>query len=222
MEFLKLENIRKVYREGKIETEVLKGINLVIEKGIIASITGPSGSGKSTLMHIIGTLDSPSSGSIFFEGQDLTSMSEGDKSKFRNTHLGFVYQFHHLLFDFTAMENVMMPLLISKVPQGEAEKTAREYLERVGLGDRMNFMPQDLSGGQRQRVAIARALCRKPSLVLADEPTGNLDEENAASVFTLFKDLVKKEGCTLVLVTHDSALASQTDKVFTIKNGILA
>ncbi len=221
MSLLKVENVYKTYVEGKIKTDVLKGINLCVEKGQLVAIVGQSGSGKSTLLHLIGTLDKVSSGNIFFDDINLCKLSDNKKAKFRNQNLGFVYQFHHLLTDFSALENVMMPLQLQGISKAEAKQKAMYYLDCVNLSSKANFKPRELSGGQRQRVAIARALCNEPKLILADEPTGNLDEQNANLVFNLFKDLVKKQQTTLILVTHDNDLAKQTDRIFCIKNGII-
>lgn len=221
MSFIEIKNLYKTYTEGNIKTEVLKGINLKIEQNQLISIIGQSGSGKSTLLHLLGTLDSANAGEILFEKRNLCTLSSKEQSIFRNQNLGFVYQFHHLLSDFSALENVMMPLLIAKVPKQQAKELALEYLQKVNLAGKEQFKPKELSGGQRQRVAIARALVNKPKLILADEPTGNLDEENANLVFSIFKDLVKNEHTTLVLVTHDQQLAKQTDCVYCIKNGVI-
>lgn len=221
MPLLKVENVYKTYIEGKIKTDVLKGINLCVEKGQLVAIVGQSGSGKSTLLHLIGTLDKVSSGNIFFNDINLCQLSDNKKAKFRNKNLGFVYQFHHLLTDFSALENVMIPLQLQGLSKKEASNKAMHYLNLVDLESKANFKPRELSGGQRQRVAIARALSNEPKLILADEPTGNLDEQNANLIFELFKNLVKKEQTTLILVTHDSKLAKKTDRVFCIKNGII-
>lgn len=216
---LKVKDLTRTYVEDKVSTAVLKGINLEIEAGKITAVTGKSGSGKSTLLHILGTLDKPTSGEIIFKGKDLTKLSNDAKASFRNKNLGFIYQFHYLLGDFTALENVMLPSLIGGLSEKEAKKNALEILDRVGLKDRVDFHPGELSGGQRQRVAIARALCHNPDLVLADEPTGNLDAANAASVFELFSSLVKEKKTTVIMVTHDEALATQCDRKVVIKDG---
>lgn len=219
---LKVKNLTRTYVEDKVSTAVLKGINLEIEAGKITAVTGKSGSGKSTLLHILGTLDKPTSGEIIFKGKDLTKLSNDAKASFRNKNLGFIYQFHYLLGDFTALENVMLPSLIGGLSEKEAKKKALEILDRVGLKERIDFHPGELSGGQRQRVAIARALCHNPDLVLADEPTGNLDAANAASVFELFSSLVKEKKTTVIMVTHDEALASQCDRKVVIKDGVIS
>ena len=218
---LKVRNLTRTYVENKVSTAVLKGINLDIEAGKITAVTGKSGSGKSTLLHILGTLDKPTSGEIIFKGQDLTTLSNDAKAAFRNKNLGFIYQFHYLLGDFTALENVMLPSLIGGSSEKEAKEKALKILEQVGLKDRVDFHPGELSGGQRQRVAIARALCHDPDLILADEPTGNLDATNAASVFELFSSLVKEKKTTVIMVTHDETLATLCDRKVVIKDGVI-
>ncbi len=215
----KAQNIKKTYVEGKVKTQVLKGVNLEIYKDEITAIIGQSGSGKSTLLHILGTLDTPDAGSLEFKGTELLKLSNQKKAQFRNLNLGFVYQFHHLLGDFTALENVMMPLLIANVPVKEAQLKAKEYLQKVGLSHRVNFRPNELSGGERQRVAIARAIVNKPDLILADEPTGNLDAQNAQEVFSIFSHLVKTEHVAVVMVTHDQNLASKCDRIYKMIDG---
>lgn len=218
---LKVRNLTRTYVENKVSTAVLKGINLDIKAGKITAVTGKSGSGKSTLLHILGTLDKPTSGEIIFKGQELTTLSNDAKAAFRNKNLGFIYQFHYLLGDFTALENVMLPSLIGGSSEKEAKEKALKILEQVGLKDRVDFHPGELSGGQRQRVAIARALCHDPDLILADEPTGNLDAANAASVFELFSTLVKEKKTTVIMVTHDETLATLCDRKVVIKDGVI-
>lgn len=214
-------NIEHTYEEGLIKTPVLKGVNLSIESSKITAIVGKSGSGKSTLLHILGTLDTPTKGKIIFNNTDIVSLNSKQKAKFRNQYLGFVYQFHHLLADFTALENVMLPLLIDKVDRRLVRTRALCLLKRIGLADRMNKLPCELSGGERQRVAIARALVHSPELVLADEPTGNLDEANASIVFNLFKELAQDEGAAVVMVTHDQSLANRCDQILEIVDGVI-
>ena len=216
---LKANHIVRTYTEGKIATPVLKDASLEITKGAMTAIIGRSGSGKSTLLHILGTLDTPDSGELLFKGQDLLKLKEAEKAMFRAKNLGFVYQFHHLLSDFSALENVMMPLLIGGVAKKEAQKRAEEYLDKVGLASQIKSLPSEMSGGERQRAAIARALCTHPDVVLADEPTGNLDAANAHAVFELFRDLVKSQGTAVVMVTHDNSLAQSCDEIFTISDG---
>lgn len=216
---LKAMHIVKNYREGKIQTPVLQDADIEINAGVMNAVIGRSGSGKSTLLHILGTLDTPDSGQLFFEEQDLLKLNDKAKSAFRAKNLGFVYQFHHLLQDFTAVENVMMPLLIAGYSKKDAQQRALEYLSKVGLSHQLNALPAEMSGGERQRAAIARALCAHPKLILADEPTGNLDAQNASSVFELFKELSRKDGAAVIMVTHDQSLAEQCDEIFTIKEG---
>ena len=212
-------NLVKTYTEGRIAAPVLKGLNLAVPAQQLTAVVGRSGSGKSTLLHILGTLDRPTSGELWFEDQNVLKLSDKARAQLRVRHLGFVYQFHHLLMDFTALENVELPLLIAGVPESKARAQAAEYLEKVGLKDKLHFRPSELSGGQRQRVAIARALCPQPDLILADEPTGNLDEANAAQIFRLFETLVRQERRAVVMVTHDQSLAAKCDHVFVLENG---
>ena len=219
---LKGRAIEHSYQEGKIKTPVLKGVDIDIEASVMTAIVGKSGSGKSTLLHILGTLDTPNKGVIYFQNTNILTLSAREKARFRNRHLGFVYQFHHLLGDFNALENVMLPLLIDKVKLSLARDRASYLLERVGLADVMRHLPSEMSGGERQRVAIARALVYSPDLVLADEPTGNLDEQNANLVFNLFRELVHDEGAAVVMVTHDRTLAQKCDHCFEIVNGVIA
>lgn len=216
---LEAKNITRTFKEGRIETAVLRGLNLSVPQGQLTAVIGKSGSGKSTLLHILGTLDTPSSGELWFKGENITALGEGRKARLRARHLGFVYQFHHLLLDFTALENAAMPLLIGGMERQAAFARAREYLEKVGLADKADCRPGELSGGQRQRAAIARALCPQPDLILADEPTGNLDEENAAQVFALFEELVRQEQRSVVMVTHDLSLARRCDHIFALESG---
>lgn len=213
--------IEHSYQEGKIKTPVLKGIDLDIAASQMTAIVGKSGSGKSTLLHILGTLDTPSAGEIFFQETNVLKLSPKEKARFRNRHLGFVYQFHHLLVDFTALENVMLPLLIDKIERKLAYERAMKMLDSVGMSALAKHLPSELSGGERQRVAIARALVHHPELILADEPTGNLDANNAKIVFELFQQLVHEEGAAVVMVTHDQSLAQQCDCLMEIANGII-
>lgn len=218
---LKGRNIEHSYREGKIVTPVLKGVNLDIESSKMTAIVGKSGSGKSTLLHVLGTLDTPDKGEIWFQDTDITKLTDRQKANFRNRHLGFIYQFHHLLDDFTVLENVMLPLLIPHTEKDLAKSRAHYLLERVGLSDRLKYLPSELSGGERQRVAIARAMVHSPELILADEPTGNLDEGNAATVFELFKELARDEKTAVVMVTHDLSLARQCDEILEMAGGVV-
>lgn len=218
---LQAKNIIKTYNEDKIRTNVLKGVNIDIYSNELTAIVGKSGSGKSTLLHILGTLDKADCGEIIYKGEDLLKLSDKKKAAFRNIHLGFVYQFHHLLSDFSALENVMMPMLIAGINKHDAKQRALELLEKVALSEKADSRPSELSGGQRQRVAIARALANNPELILADEPTGNLDEKNAQMVFSLFEKLVKEDKIAVVIVTHDNSLSEKCDRVYTMKDGII-
>ena len=218
---LKAHNITRSYFEGKVQTDVLKNVNIDIYSDKLTAIIGKSGSGKSTLLHILGTLDTPTLGELIYKGEDLTKFSSNKKAEFRNQNLGFVYQFHHLLGDFSALENVMMPLLIGGISTKEAKERATSYLEKVGLSHRINYKPSEMSGGERQRVAIARALSNKPNIILADEPTGNLDAQNASDIFDLFMDLAKTEHVAVVMVTHDNGLAQKCDLVYQMKDGVI-
>lgn len=218
---LKAHNITRSYFEGKVQTDVLKNVNIDIYSDKLTAIIGKSGSGKSTLLHILGTLDTPTLGELIYKGEDLTKFSSNKKAEFRNQNLGFVYQFHHLLGDFSALENVMMPLLIGGISTKEAKERATSYLEKVGLSHRINYKPSEMSGGERQRVAIARALSNKPNIILADEPTGNLDAQNASDIFDLFMDLAKNEHVAVVMVTHDNGLAQKCDLVYQMKDGVI-
>ncbi|WP_413285941.1 lipoprotein-releasing ABC transporter ATP-binding protein LolD [Vibrio sp. MA40-2] len=218
---LKCESISKIYREGAMETEVLKGVSFSMQQGELVSIIGTSGSGKSTLLHILGALDDATQGTVEFLGQDLASFSANKQAKVRNQHIGFVYQFHHLLSDFSALENVAMPLLIAGQPASFAKEQAAELLAKVGLSHRIEHRPSELSGGERQRVAIARALVNKPDLVLADEPTGNLDHVTALAIYDLMRQLNRESGTAFLVVTHDGELAGKMDKQFNMKDGLL-
>jgi len=215
------QDLSKVYREGKLTTPVLHSVNLSVEKSELLAIVGTSGSGKSTLLHLLGALDSPTSGEVIFDNNNVHTLNAKKQAKWRNQELGFVYQFHHLLSEFTALENVAMPLLIGGEKVKLAKQKATALLERVGLMERVNHRPAELSGGERQRVAIARALINKPSLVLADEPTGNLDAKSAESVYQLLIELNKELGTAFVVVTHDQSLANKLDRQLYMSNGIL-
>lgn len=215
------EQICKTYHDGAVDTQVLKGVSFDIKKGELVAIIGSSGSGKSTLLHILGALDDASSGSVSFLDQPIFNLSRNQQAKLRNQHLGFVYQFHHLLSDFTALENVAMPLLIGGNNRSEAEQQAKQLLERVGLSHRIDHRPSELSGGERQRVAIARALVNKPALVLADEPTGNLDHKTALAIYELMRTLNKEYGTAFLVVTHDNELADKMDRQLHMQDGLL-
>ncbi|EQL98407.1 liporeleasing system, ATP-binding protein [Vibrio parahaemolyticus 3259] len=204
-----------------MDTEVLKGVSFDIDKGELVSIVGSSGSGKSTLLHILGALDDATQGEVDFLGQNLSALSSNKQAALRNKHLGFVYQFHHLLADFTALENVAMPLLIGGIKVTEAKQAAKALLEKVGLSHRMDHRPSELSGGERQRVAIARALVNKPDLVLADEPTGNLDHNTALAIYDLMRELNKESNIAFLVVTHDNELAAKMDRQMHMQDGLL-
>lgn len=212
-------NIIKTYQDGGNSVAVLKGLDLVVEKAETLAIVGSSGSGKSTLLHILGTLDTPTSGDIIMLGENVASFSRSQQARFRNKHLGFIYQFHHLLMEFTALENAAMPLLIAGRDKKSAYDKAHDLLNKVGLSERINHKPAQLSGGERQRVAIARALVNDPALVLADEPTGNLDKENALKIFDLITELNQQIGTSFVVVTHDLALAAKLNRTVYLDQG---
>ncbi|ERB67011.1 lipoprotein-releasing ABC transporter ATP-binding protein LolD [Vibrio coralliilyticus OCN008] len=218
---LQCHNICKTYREGSLDTQVLKGVSFDLKKGELVSIIGSSGSGKSTLLHILGALDDTTQGEVTFLGQNLSQLSSNKQAKLRNQHLGFVYQFHHLLADFSALENVAMPLLIGGTKTAKAKEAAKALLDKVGLSHRMDHRPSELSGGERQRVAIARALVNSPDLVLADEPTGNLDHKTALAIYDLMRELNEQSGTAFLVVTHDGELASKMDRQLHMQDGLL-
>ena len=218
---LACEAVCKSYNDGVLDVQVLDNLDLQVDKGQSISIIGSSGSGKSTLLHILGGLDKPTSGRVSLMGSDLSQMSQKDLSALRNRRLGFVYQFHHLLPEFSALENVMMPLLIGKTPKDEARSRALAMLEKAGLKERVQHRPGELSGGERQRAAIARALVTEPACLLADEPTGNLDRKNAQNVLDMMLDLKAELDTALVVVTHDDGLAARFERVLTMTDGRL-
>jgi lipoprotein-releasing system ATP-binding protein len=219
---LSCERVGKYFEEAGNRLEVLKDVNLVVERGETVAIVGASGSGKTTLLQILGGLDLPSSGTVRIQGQSFADLSDGARGALRNQALGFVYQFHHLLPEFTALENVAMPLLVRRRPVVEAEREARALLERVGLGARLTHRPAQLSGGERQRAAVARALVTRPQLVLADEPTGNLDGANARGVLELMLELNRELGTSLMIVTHAPELAARMQRVMVLEDGRLS
>ena len=217
---LKSENVVKSFQTTKkVKLEVLKGIDLNIESGKITVIVGASGAGKSTLLHLLGALDRPDSGKVNFNNNDIFSFSDEKLAKFRNQNIGFVFQFHHLLPEFTALENVIIPQLINGTDFSKAEKQGEELLQNVGLKERISHKPAELSGGEQQRVAVARALANNPQIIFADEPTGNLDSENSEGIHQLINELKKNFGMTFVIVTHNPNLMQLADSVFEIKDG---
>ncbi len=218
---IECQGLVKTFEDGKREVQVLKGIDLSIQAGESLSIVGSSGSGKSTLLHLLGGLDEPTSGQVKVMGESLDNMSAKVQGQWRNKHLGFIYQFHHLLAEFTAEENVAMPLLVSGMDKAQALKQAQDMIARVGMEHRLSHKPAELSGGERQRVAIARALVAKPACILADEPTGNLDQENAEKVYQLMLDLNRELKTSLLVVTHDKQLAARADRQMTMVDGVI-
>ena len=220
-EVIRAEGLGKTYAEGKLHTPVFDGLELSVHAGETVAILGVSGAGKSTLLHLLGGLDTPTAGEVFVAGKKMSALSDAARGELRNRALGFVYQFHHLLPEFTALENVMLPVLLGGAGLPNASQRARSLLESVGLGHRLEHKPGELSGGERQRAAVARALVNAPACVLGDEPTGNLDEKTAATVFELMLELNRAKRTSLVLVTHDRRLARRLDRVLELHEGKL-
>ncbi|KRA20530.1 lipoprotein ABC transporter ATP-binding protein [Lysobacter sp. Root983] len=218
---IRCSGLAMTYAEGKMRTPVFDGLDLAVERGETVAILGASGAGKSTLLHLLGGLDTPTAGEVFVAGRRMNALSDAARGALRNQALGFVYQFHHLLPEFTALENVMLPVLLAGAAVPDASQRAKALLESVGLGHRLEHKPGELSGGERQRAAVARALVNKPACVLGDEPTGNLDEKTAATVFELMLALNREQGTSLVLVTHDRRLARRLDRVLELHEGKL-
>ncbi|HVW70710.1 MAG TPA: lipoprotein-releasing ABC transporter ATP-binding protein LolD [Steroidobacteraceae bacterium] len=219
---LEARDVHKSFRQGPVTLEVLQGVAMSVMKGERIAIVGASGSGKTTLLQILGGLDKPTTGHVFVAGKDIHEQTEKERGELRNRALGFVYQFHHLLPEFTALENVAMPLLVRRMKVSDARARAQQILDRVGLGSRLDHRPDQLSGGERQRAAVARALVTEPQIVLADEPTGNLDGQNAEAVFALMLELNRELGTSLIVVTHDLRLASRMERIYAIERGVLS
>ncbi len=218
---IKLDNVWKTYQMGDVEVHALRGLSLKVRKGEFLSIQGPSGSGKSTAMNMVGCLDIPTKGGVYLEGQNISKLSESDLARIRGKKIGFIFQQFNLINTISAMENVMLPMIFQNIPREEREKKAKELLEMVGLGERMHHRPTELSGGQQQRVAIARSLANEPEVLLADEPTGNLDSKTGENVIQFLQKLHKEKGTTIVMVTHDASLAHHAQRIEYLKDGVI-
>ena len=218
---IKVTDLRKTFSMGTHELPVIKGVDLEIQRGEFIAIVGASGAGKSTLLHIIGTLDRPTSGTVTFDGQDIFQLSDTQQADFRNRRVGFVFQFHHLLPEFTALENACMPALVQRRDQSTVEADAQALLAEVGLSNRVHHKPGELSGGEQQRVAMARALMQKPDVILADEPTGNLDTHTGDSLFALMRELNRSRRTTFIIVTHNDKLSAQCDRIVHMQDGMI-
>jgi lipoprotein-releasing system ATP-binding protein len=220
-DLIRARDLQKHFHRAGETLRILKGVSLTVSAGEFVAVVGPSGAGKSTLLHLLGTLDRPTGGELYYGDRALWTLSDGELAAFRNQTVGFVFQFHHLLPEFTALENAMMPALIARRPQAEAAEAARALLVQVGLGERLQHRPGELSGGEQQRVAVARALVSSPRVLLADEPTGNLDRKTGEEVFALLRLFNRERGVALVLVTHNEALSRQADRVLRLEDGRL-
>jgi putative ABC transport system ATP-binding protein len=216
---VQVDNLEKTYLFGKVKVYALRGVSLSLSKGEFVVIMGPSGSGKTTLLNIIGALDKPTQGKVFVDGMDLTALRDAELTKLRRHKIGFIFQFYNLIPVLTAFENVELPVLTAGQPKGKASERARELLHTVGLGERINHMPDELSGGEQQRVAIARALANKPSIILADEPTGDLDSKTGTEVIKVLHDAAKNENATVAVVTHDPIIAEKADRILQMRDG---
>lgn len=219
MAILQLKNIKKNFLQGEENFDILSDVNLTLKESEIVALVGPSGSGKTTLLQICGLLDKPSSGTLILDGHDCSNLSDIESTNHRRNSLGFIYQFHHLLPEFTALENIIIPQMINNVTKSEAKEKAAAILDNLGLGHRLNSIPSELSGGEQQRVAIARALINNPKLILADEPTGNLDPHNSEKVFQILLNEVRSKKVSAIIVTHNLEIAKKTDRILTIRDG---